>query len=375
MTEKEIIIHSSKNRIIFTMIGLVLSGIILVTSMFYLEALSYSISKSIPLKPNEYHLFMDETRFETVPKNYYQTLLENMINVIPFVVRDEVFMSNQVQIIGTDLDGLKLYQNQQFYDLDIIESLTTTTAYPKISVDASFYAMVSNPIIQIHNGTFEIQSVFELKNGVETPYPSVMLDLHSMANFIDSSIRSNVSGIEKFYIEHYYIQSEHSIKETILYLETLYGDPAIMAFLQTHDSLLKERMSTFILIESVPVIIFILILLFSWINIFIAIQLTIKERRSFYAILSILGMNVKRLRKLIIQEFFYISVLSALISVVLGIVISVPVIAFTQGLTFQLVDWWKMLLVFISIVVVPVGQTMLSVQFIRYKHFSKVSLA
>lgn len=148
-----------------------------------------------------------------------------------------------------------------------------------------------------------------------------------------------------------------------------------MAFLQTHDSLLKERMSTFILIESVPVIIFILILLFSWINIFIAIQLTIKERRSFYAILSILGMNVKRLRKLIIQEFFYISVLSALISVVLGIVISVPVIAFTQGLTFQLVDWWKMLLVFISIVVVPVGQTMLSVQFIRYKHFSKVSLA
>lgn len=375
MTEKDIIIHSSKNRILFTMIGLVLSGIVLVISMFYLEALSHSISKSIPLKPNEYHLFMDETRFESVPKNYYQTLKENMSEVIPFIVRDDVFTDQQIQIIGTDLDSLKLYQNQQFYDLEITQTLTTTTTYPKISVDESFYALVSNPIIQLHSGTFEIQSVFELKNGVETPYPVVLMDLHSMANHIDGSIRSSVSGIEKFYVEHYYIQSNLSIDETVLYLETMYGDPAIMAFLQTHDSLLQERMQTFLLIESIPVIIFILILLFSWINIFIAIQLTIKERRAFYAILSILGMNVKRLRQLIIQEFFYISLGSALISVILGILISIPVIVFTPGLSFQWVAWWKMLLVFISIVTVPVVQTMFSVQFIRYKHFSKVSLA
>lgn len=375
MTEKDIIIHSSKNRILFTMVGLVLSGIVLVISMFYLEALSHSISKSIPLKPNEYHLFMDETRFESVPKNYYQTLKENMSEVIPFIVRDDVFTDQQIQIIGTDLTGLKIYQNQQFYDLEMTQTLTTTTAYPKISVDTSFYDLTSNPIIQLNTGTFEIQSVFELKNGVETPYPVVLLDLHSMANHIDGSIRSSVSGIEKFYVEHYYIQSNLSIDETVLYLETMYGDPAIMAFLQTHDSLLQERMQTFLLIESIPVIIFILILLFSWINIFIAIQLTIKERRSFYAILSILGMNVKRLRQLIIQEFFYISLGSALISVILGILISIPVIVFTPGLSFQWVAWWKMLLVFISIVTVPVVQTMFSVQFIRYKHFSKVSLA
>lgn len=375
MTEKDIIIHSSKNRILFTMIGLVLSGIVLVISMFYLEALSHSISKSIPLKPNEYHLFMDETRFESVPKNYYQTLKENMSEVIPFIVRDDVFTDQQIQIIGTDLTGLKIYQNQQFYDLEMTQSLTTTTAYPKISVDTSFYDLISNPIIQLNTGTFEIQSVFELKNGVETPYPVVLMDLHSMANHIDGSIRSSVSGIEKFYVEHYYIQSNLSIDETVLYLETMYGDPAIMAFLQTHDSLLQERMQTFLLIESIPVIIFILILLFSWINIFIAIQLTIKERRAFYAILSILGMNVKRLRQLIIQEFFYISLGSALISVILGILISIPVIVFTPGLSFQWVAWWKMLLVFISIVTVPVVQTMFSVQFIRYKHFSKVSLA
>lgn len=375
MTEKDIIIHSSKNRILFTMIGLVLSGIVLVISMFYLEALSHSISKSIPLKPNEYHLFMDETRFESVPKNYYQTLKENMSEVIPFIVRDDVFTDQQIQIIGTDLTGLKIYQNQQFYDLEMTQTLTTTTAYPKISVDTSFYDLISNPIIQLNTGTFEIQSVFELKNGVETPYPVVLMDLHSMANHIDGSIRSGVSGIEKFYVEHYYIQSNLSIDETVLYLETMYGDPAIMAFLQTHDSLLQERMQTFLLIESIPVIIFILILLFSWINIFIAIQLTIKERRAFYAILSILGMNVKRLRQLIIQEFFYISLGSALISVILGILISIPVIVFTPGLSFQWVAWWKMLLVFISIVTVPVVQTMFSVQFIRYKHFSKVSLA
>lgn len=375
MTEKDIIIHSSKNRILFTMIGLVLSGIVLVISMFYLEALSHSISKSIPLKPNEYHLFMDETRFESVPKNYYQTLKENMSEVIPFIVRDDVFTDQQIQIIGTDLTGLKIYQNQQFYDLEMTQSLTTTTAYPKISVDTSFYDLISNPIIQLNTGTFEIQSVFELKNGVETPYPVVLMDLHSMANHIDGSIRSSVSGIEKFYVEHYYIQSNLSIDETVLYLETMYGDPAIMAFLQTHDSLLQERMQTFLLIESIPVIIFILILLFSWINIFIAIQLTIKERRAFYAILSILGMNVKRLRQLITQEFFYISLGSALISVILGILISIPVIVFTPGLSFQWVAWWKMLLVFISIVTVPVVQTMFSVQFIRYKHFSKVSLA
>lgn len=375
MTEKDIIIHSSKNRILFTMIGLVLSGIVLVISMFYLEALSHSISKSIPLKPNEYHLFMDETRFESVPKNYYQTLKENMSEVIPFIVRDDVFTDQQIQIIGTDLTGLKIYQNQQFYDLEMTQTLTTTTAYPKISVDTSFYDLISNPIIQLNTGTFEIQSVFELKNGVETPYPVVLMDLHSMANHIDGSIRSSASGIEKFYVEHYYIQSNLSIDETVLYLETMYGDPAIMAFLQTHDSLLQERMQTFLLIESIPVIIFILILLFSWINIFIAIQLTIKERRAFYAILSILGMNVKRLRQLIIQEFFYISLGSALISVILGILISIPVIVFTPGLSFQWVAWWKMLLVFISIVTVPVVQTMFSVQFIRYKHFSKVSLA
>ncbi|GEM_PF-4347425 len=375
MTEKDIIIHSSKNRILFTMIGLVLSGIVLVISMFYLEALSHSISKSIPLKPNEYHLFMDETRFESVPKNYYLTLKENMTKVIPFILRDDVYSSNQIQIIGTDLDGLKLYQNQQFYDLEITQTLTTTTAYPKISVDTSFYALVSNPIIQLHTGTFEIQSVFELKNGVDTPYPVILMDLHAMANHIDSSIRNNASGIEKFYIEHYYIQSPLSIDETVLSLEMMYGDPAIMAFLQTHESLLKERMETFLLIESIPVIIFILILLFSWINIFIAIQLTIKERRPFYAILSILGMNVKRLHKLIIIEFFYISIVSALISVVLGILIAIPVIAFTQGLSFQWVDWWKILLVFVAIVIVPVGQSMFSVRFIRYKHFSKVSLA
>lgn len=375
MTEKDIIIHSSKNRILFTMIGLVLSGIVLVISMFYLEALSHSISKSIPLKPNEYHLFMDETRFESVPKNYYQTLKENMSEVIPFIVRDDVFTDQQIQIIGTDLTGLKIYQNQQFYDLEMTQTLTTTTAYPKISVDTSFYDLISNPIIQLNTGTFEIQSVFELKNGVETPYPVVLMDIHSMANHIDGSIRSSVSGIEKFYVEHYYIQSNLSIDETVLYLETMYGDPAIMAFLQTHDSLLQERMQTFLLIESIPVIIFILILLFSWINIFIAIQLTIKERRAFYAILSILGMNVKRLRQLITQEFFYISLGSALISVILGILISIPVIVFTPGLSFQWVAWWKMLLVFISIVTVPVVQTMFSVQFIRYKHFSKVSLA
>ncbi|MDX9808337.1 MAG: ABC transporter permease, partial [Acholeplasma sp.] len=245
MTEKDIIIHSSKNRILFTMIGLVLSGIVLVISMFYLEALSHSISKSIPLKPNEYHLFMDETRFESVPKNYYQTLKENMSEVIPFIVRDDVFTDQQIQIIGTDLSGLKIYQNQQFYDLEMTQSLTTTTAYPKISVDTSFYDLISNPIIQLNTGTFEIQSVFELKNGVETPYPVVLMDLHSMANHIDGSIRSSASGIEKFYVEHYYIQSNLSIDETVLYLETMYGDPAIMAFLQTHDSLLQERMQTF----------------------------------------------------------------------------------------------------------------------------------
>ncbi len=138
-------------------------------------------------------------------------------------------------------------------------------------------------------------------------------------------------------------------------------------FIDSYDKLFNSQMNEFMMFSSIPIMFFILVSIFSFFNTFISINLSIEERKKFYSILSTLGMKLRHLKIMIVIEMSIISIFAAVLSIFIGLIISLVSISFSKGLTFELVPFPKFALALLAIIIIPIVQTCISTIFIKYK--------
>lgn len=363
-------ISQQKFRYLFTLIGLIIAGVVMIFSLFYTNSIKQSIIKTIPLKEDEIHLFVNENTYTKDPVNHYERLKNDFDVVIPFVKSDIYYIDEMITVVGTNLDGNKLLVDNKFIDINILEKYTTKTAYPKVIVQESLVNKSSEKIIELNEIDVEISGTFKLLdvNANELYQDYMIFSLDDYAKVIDSKVISEESGITKYLIRDYYIKNSFTESDAKQKIINIYNADNVLNDISTHNSLLKYEMNNFLLFTSIPTIFFILILIFSILNIFVSINLTIKERKHYYTILTILGMRLKHLKKMITIEISIVSIIASIGSLILGIITSLVVISFTKDLTFVWAPLPYLCIVMLAIIVVPIIQTIITIKFIKYKH-------
>lgn len=360
-------LSQQKSRYLFTLIGLMVAGVVMFFSLFYTTSIKQSLVKTIPLKQDEIHLFINEEAYANNPVNYYEKLKNDFEVVIPFVKSQMIYNDSVCSVFGTDIAGKKILVDNSFLDITILNQFVATTSNPKVLVSESLINNTIEKVIEINGIEVEIIGVFKLPYE-EKDESFIIFSLEDYARVIDSSIISEESGINKYLIKDYYIKTKLSENDAKNKIIDIYNSVHVLNFISTHNSLLDYEMNNFVLFISIPTIFFILVLVFSVLNIFVSINLTIKERRHYYMILSTLGMRLKHLKQMILFEIFILSFIAAIGSLILGIITSLIVISLTSGLTFVWASWPYLILVMLAIIVIPVIQSIITMQFIKYKH-------
>jgi ABC-type antimicrobial peptide transport system permease subunit len=356
----------NKSRYYFTLIGLAIAGIILIFSLFYTSAIEHSVAQTLPLKEGEMHLYVDEENYKEIPINYYERLKENFEVLIPFVKTERIYNGKTFGIIGTDINGSKLFVNQEFIDFEISKQFTTTTNYPKIYIHESYQNELEGLIIPINQENFEVCGLYKCEDA-ETNKNNFIISLKDYSTGIDPTIINNDSEITKYIITDYFIKTSLDEQTAINKIISIYETPGVRYFISTFKSLLQREMDSFLLFKSIPTIFFILVAIFSILNIYVAISLTIKERKHFYKILTILGMKLRHLKKIILIEVSLISLIATVISFFMGLFISFIIVSSIDGLTFTWSPIGQLLIALMAMFFVPIVQTLLSIQTVKYK--------
>lgn len=370
MTKNQLIMKQNMKRFIFAIIGISIAGILLVFGLFISESVKHKISENIELNENEYYLYINDSRFEEEPINFYEILKSEFNNVIPFI-HTSVLINNEFSIItGTDLDKDKILIHNKFYDV-VITKYDNPDNHPGILVHDTLIEYKEQTEVIINNINFKINGTFEIidfNNAVNTQY---FMTSYTDYMELDSSFFNNISGIDKFNFTEYYIYSTKGNDSTFSFISDLYNEPLLFTYMDSQTSLFREQSNQFTVFQGISVTFFVMISLFISINIFISINLTIKERKRFYLILSVLGMRLSDLRNMIIREISIISTVSALISFILGIVLAYLVISFQPGLDFIWLNFMESSITFIAILIVPIVHASLVLRFIKYKDITQ----
>ncbi|HHX81037.1 MAG TPA: hypothetical protein GX692_08240 [Acholeplasmataceae bacterium] len=357
----------NKSRFFFTLIALMIAGIALTFSLFYTSSIKQNLAKSLPLRNGEIHLFVNERIYKEVPVNFYEKLKEEFDIVIPFVSKDTLYNEKIYRIIGTDINGNKLFINNQFLNFEITEQLATSSDYPQVYLHENVRSNLEGNLIQINNKNFEIAGFYKLDSDSEEDLNNIILSLDDYANGIDETIKSE-TPFTRFIIDDYYLKTNLDEENAIQKIISVYNDPQVRFSLNTHASILRLEMQQFLLFESVPTIFFIFVTLFSIINIYITIKLAIRERRKFYTVLTFLGMKLRHLKLMLLLEVSFISVIAGFGALLLGIGISFITISLNKELVFAWTKPELLVIVLLTMVFLPIIQTLISVQSIKYKH-------
>lgn len=368
MSMLDIIKYTNKKRLIFTMLSFALSGSIVIMSIFLMASVTNLVDEKINIRENEYYTFVDENRYSEVAKNYYHLLEESFETVIPFVHSRAV--NFEIDIIGTDTEKHKVLINDLVYDYRIINSHTIQNELPNIYVTQSFYEANENQdIINLNGVDFYISDIIEI-NEIDN-IDIVIMSLEDYRTHINNSIYINTNGINKYVIDFYYIYSQYDEATTRLLIERVYSDVTDQ-FVISYEYELNQGLNEFSLLVNLPIAFFAIISIFSFLNMYITIQLVIKERRKLIRILYIVGMKKKQLWRILLLENSIISFVTAVISLLLGIFISAISISLIDGLQLSMPKLLYLILVVIILIIVPILQTMLSLMLMRKKSMRKL---
>lgn len=357
----------NKSRFFFMLIALMIAGIALTFSLFYTSSIEQNLAKSLPLKEDELHLFVNEEIYKEEQINFYEKLKEEFEVVIPFVNTTAVYNDEIYGIIGTDISGGKIFIDNSFIDFEITEKLEPISDHPQAYLHEGEKSGLEGNLIQIEHRDFEVIGYYRLVSDDEEYQKYIILSLEDYAKGIDTSVIYE-NSITKYIISDYYIKTSIDEDSAIEKIIAVYEKPEIRYFVKTHQALLKTEMNQFMLFESIPTIFFIFVSIFSIINVIITINLAIREKRKYYTILTILGMKIRHLRLMLLIEVSIISLIAALGAFLLGFGTSIIVIAFSKELIFSWARPELLLIVILTLVFLPIIQTLISVQSIKYKH-------
>lgn len=363
----KLILKQNNKRLLFTLIGLLISSVILFTALYYTESIKDKIKSNIALGNDEYSLYINEHRFESINQNYYEILNNSFDLVVPFNITEKKYNDITYKFIATDIKKEILYLDGLFIEGSLIKK-EISNEYPNIVIVSNKEEDIS--VMNILGITYNIEGTFIIDT-IELSNNIFLMDYDTYTNYIDPNIIKENYG---YFIEKYFIKSSFDNKQTLSILKGIYDDDFIHLYVDSYESLFNEALNSFLGIPNFAIIIFVLVGLFSFISIFVAINLTIQERKKYYAILSICGMNFKDLKKMILTEIFILSVITSILSYLISLLITIVILNITE-LNFVGVGFIKVLgLIGISILI-PVIQTFIAIHFIKYKNISKLSLA
>ena len=367
MTIFQLSLKNISKKLFFSLFSFVIAGSALVFSLFYIASIEHSVSKSLALSKGEYISYVNEERFSNIPVNYYERFKEEFDYVIPYVYNTGIVSYDyDCMIIGTDIKKNIIYYNGNLYNYEIELSEVYDTEKPLVYLSENLKNSVNNNLIEINGIEYQVGGFIKiLEKSLNENIVITTLDIYGQ--YVDMSIINNDSGIYKYIIDTYYITSNQNEDEVINTISMIYNAPDSRYFVDSYKKIFDSQMEVFMMFSNIPVTFFILVSVFSFFNIYISINLSIAERKKYYSILSTLGMKLKHLRKMIIIEMSIISVISAILSIFIGMFISLIAISASKGLTFAMASIPKFFLTLIAIIMVPIILTTISTRFIKYK--------
>jgi len=366
----------NKRRYFFTLIGLILVGTLFSFSISYKTSIEDHISQDIPLEQNEYHLFYDENRFSSSSINYYGRLKDSFEKVIPMsyseitIEYDSVYYG--ITAVGTLLNDLgKLYIRDTYIKYEVVETLEKTTDYQSILIMDILYQEADSKIIQYQGNTFEVIGTFRFLSEIYLLNEGVILfDLDDFYTHIKPDKIVVNSGIEKYIIDGYIVTSDLANNTVISIISNIYDSPSSFQFyVESYQTMYDARMNAAFIFDGFTIVLMVLVSLISVVNISTTLSFTIYERRHTNTIFMMLGLRISKLKGYLIIEMGLFGLVAGLLSIAIGLIISIVVTSLQSYLIFSVGDISKYLIVPLVTTIVPIIYTWIYMQFMSYKKF------
>ncbi len=313
-------------RYSLTILGLVFASSLIVFSLYYNDYLYSTLEDSIYLDYDEYHVYYDENRFSDINRNFFLALKEEFGDVEPYieermnvVISDESYLT---YVYGVDsLSSVeKLYFDQEFHEIITYknnEIIQENCVFLSTNI-LDFYPDIS--VVSIENNSFCVSGFFEIEAGSSDIF--VLIENNDYIEYIDAERYIELDGNFKILYDRYLVTSDESEESIRTFISNLFYDPTPSGeYIESFTELLEVKVSDEFPFTIIISFVFVVIVVFSMLNIFNTISFNILERKRANTILLSLGLRPKVLKNLIIIEFVVLGFIGSIISLIIGTIV------------------------------------------------------